>query len=50
MVSFITETLNSVANPLLQNLFIKFDSAIAALVNLLKMAVLNKHLNKTWKR
>ena len=47
MVSFIIETLNSGANPLLQNLFIKFDSATATLENLLKMAVLNKHLNKT---
>ena len=47
MVSFNIETLNSGANPPLDNSFIKFDVAIATLENLLKMAVLNKRLNKT---
>ena len=48
MISFNIETLNSGANPPLQNLFIKFDVGIATLENLLKMAVLHKHLNKTY--
>ena len=49
MISFNIETLNSGANPPLQNLFMKFDVAIATLENLLKMAVLNKRLNKMHK-
>ena len=47
MISFNIETLNSGANPPLENSFAKFDIAIATLENLLKMAVLNKRLNKT---
>ena len=46
MVSFYIETLNSGANPSLSNYFIKLDVAIATLENLLKMAALNKRLNK----
>ena len=40
MVSFNTEALNSGANLPLENLFIKFDVAIATLKNQPKMAVL----------
>ena len=47
IVSFNTETLNSGAYPPLQTWFIKFDAAIATSKNLLKMAVLEEHLNKT---
>ena len=47
MVSFNIETLNSGANPLLQNSSIKFDVAIDTLENLLRMTVLNNRLNKT---
>ena len=47
MDSFNIETLNSGANPPLQNSFIKFNVAIANCENLLKMAVLNNRLNKT---
>ena len=47
MISFNNETLKSGKNPPLQNSFIKFDVAIATLENLLKMALLNKRLNKT---
>ena len=46
MISFNIEALNSGENTPLSNLFIKFDVAIATLENLLKMAVLNKRLNK----
>ena len=47
MISFNIETLNSGENPPLYNSFIKFDVPIATLENLLKMAVINKLLNKT---
>ena len=47
MVSFNIETLKSGANPSLENSFIKFYFVIVTLENLLKMAVLNKRLNKT---
>ena len=46
MISLNIEAQNSGENPPLQNSFIKFDVAIATLENLLKMAVLNKRLNK----
>ena len=46
MVSFYIETLNSGANPALQNSFMKYDVTIAAIENLLKMTILNKRLNK----
>ena len=47
MVSFNIETLNSGANPSLANSFIKFYFVVVTLENLLKMAILNKRLNKT---
>ena len=47
MISFNIETLNSGENPPLLNSFIKFGVAISTLENLLKMAILNKRLNKT---
>ena len=47
MVSFNIETLKSGANPSLENSLIKFYFVIVTLENLLKMAVLNKRLNKT---
>ena len=43
---FNIETLNSGANPPLQNSFIEFDVAVATLENLLQIAVLNKRVNK----
>ena len=47
MVSFNIEKQKSGINPPLYNSFIKFDVAIGTRENLLKMAVLNNHLNKT---
>ena len=46
MISFNSEILISCAKPLLLNLVIKIDVAIGTSENLLKMAVLNKPLNK----
>ena len=47
MISFNTETLNSGENLPLQTSFIKFDVAISVFKNLLDMAVIEEHLNKT---
>ena len=47
MISFNIETLNSGENLPLQTSFTKFDVAIATFKNLLNMAVLEEHLNKT---
>ena len=47
MISFNIETLNSVKNPPLQTLFIKFDAALATFKNLPNMAVLEMLLNET---
>ena len=47
MTSFNFEMLNCGKNLPLQTLFIKSDVAIATFKNLLNMAILEKHLNKT---
>ena len=47
MNSFNIQTLNSGENPSLQTSSIKFDIAIVTFKNLLNMAVLEEHVNKT---
>ena len=47
MISFNIETLISGKNLPFKTSFIKFDDAIATLKNLLNVAFLEEHLNKT---
>ena len=48
MISINMETLNYGEKLLLQTSFIKFDVAIPTFKNLLNIAVLEEHLNKTY--